>query len=60
VRYIGPIDGHNQEALEYALRSASQRVEEGPLVIHVITQKGRGYPPAEDDDEKKSPRRPSV
>ncbi len=52
VRYIGPIDGHNQEALEYALRSASQRVEEGPLVIHVITQKGRGYPPAEDDDEK--------
>ena len=52
VRYIGPIDGHDQEALEHALRSASQRVEEGPLVIHVITQKGRGYPPAEDDDEK--------
>ena len=52
VRYIGPIDGHNQEEIEYALKSASLRVEEGPLVIHVITQKGRGYPPAEDDDEK--------
>ena len=52
VRYIGPIDGHDQEELEHALKSATLRVEEGPLVIHVITQKGRGYPPAEDDDEK--------
>ena len=52
VRYIGPIDGHDQKALEHALKSATARVEEGPLVIHVITQKGRGYPPAEDDDEK--------
>lgn len=52
VRYIGPIDGHDLEALEHALHSAQQRVEEGPIVIHVITQKGRGYLPAEDDDEK--------
>jgi len=52
VRYIGPIDGHNVEALEHALSAAQQRVEEGPIVIHVITQKGRGYSPAEDDDEK--------
>jgi 1-deoxy-D-xylulose-5-phosphate synthase len=52
VRYIGPIDGHDIEALEHAFDSASQRVEEGPIVIHVITQKGRGYLPAEDDDEK--------
>ena len=52
VRYIGPIDGHNVEALEHAFASAQQRVEEGPIVIHVITQKGRGYSPAEDDDEK--------
>lgn len=52
VRYIGPIDGHNLEELEHALKSVEQRVQEGPIVIHVITQKGRGYPPAEDDDEK--------
>jgi 1-deoxy-D-xylulose-5-phosphate synthase len=52
VRYIGPIDGHDIEALEYAFAAAQQRVEEGPIVIHVITQKGRGYSPAEDDDEK--------
>ncbi len=52
VRYIGPIDGHDIEALEHAFAAAQQRVEEGPIVIHVITQKGRGYSPAEDDDEK--------
>jgi len=52
VRYVGPIDGHDLQALEHAFESAEQRVEEGPIVIHVITQKGRGYPPAEDDDEK--------
>ncbi len=52
VRYIGPIDGHDIEALEHAFSAAQQRVEEGPIVIHVITQKGRGYSPAEDDDEK--------
>lgn len=52
VRYIGPIDGHDIEAMEYAFNAAQERVEEGPIVIHVITQKGRGYSPAEDDDEK--------
>jgi len=52
VRYVGPIDGHNLEALEHALTAAQQRAEEGPIVIHVLTQKGRGYLPAEDDDEK--------
>ena len=52
VRYIGPINGHNQEELEQAFAAAKLNVEEGPLVIHVITQKGRGYAPAEDDDEK--------
>jgi 1-deoxy-D-xylulose-5-phosphate synthase len=51
VRYVGPIDGHNQQELEQALNAAI-KVDEGPLVIHVITQKGRGYAPAEDDDEK--------
>lgn len=52
VRYVGPIDGHNQQRLEEAFNAAKLNVEEGPLVIHVITQKGRGYAPAEDDDEK--------
>ncbi len=52
VQYIGPIDGHNIEAVERALRSAEQRVDEGPVLLHVVTQKGRGYSPAEDDDEK--------
>ena len=52
VRYIGPVDGHDIEAVERGLRAAEQRSEEGPVLLHVVTQKGRGYPPAEDDDEK--------
>jgi 1-deoxy-D-xylulose-5-phosphate synthase len=52
VRYIGPIDGHDLVELEHALEGARLRVDEGPIVVHVVTQKGRGYPPAEDDDEK--------
>ncbi len=51
VRYAGPFDGHDQEALERALRNAAD-YGEGPVVVHVLTQKGRGYPPAEDDEEK--------
>jgi 1-deoxy-D-xylulose-5-phosphate synthase len=50
VRYVGPIDGHDIEALENALRNAANFEE--PIVVHVMTQKGRGYPPAEDDDER--------
>jgi len=52
VRYIGPIDGHDMRALEEALRNAEDLSAEGPIVVHVLTQKGKGYPPAEDDDEK--------
>ena len=52
VRYTGPIDGHNIAELEEALRNAEELSVEGPIVVHVLTQKGRGYPPAEDDDEK--------
>ena len=51
VRYLGPIDGHDIEALESALRDASS-YEEGPIVVHVLTDKGRGYAPAEEDHEK--------
>jgi 1-deoxy-D-xylulose-5-phosphate synthase len=52
VRYTGPIDGHDIEALEHSFHNAIELSAEGPIVVHVLTQKGRGYPPAEDDDEK--------
>ena len=52
VRYIGPIDGHDVRELEIAFRNAEDLSREGPIVVHVLTQKGKGYPPAEDDDEK--------
>jgi 1-deoxy-D-xylulose-5-phosphate synthase len=50
VRYVGPIDGHDISGMEQALHQASGF--DGPIVVHVLTQKGRGYAPAEDDDEK--------
>ena len=50
VRYVGPIDGHDVAALEDVLRQAAEFDE--PIIVHVLTQKGRGYQPAEDDDEK--------
>ncbi|HEX3462372.1 MAG TPA: 1-deoxy-D-xylulose-5-phosphate synthase [Acidimicrobiales bacterium] len=48
IRYAGPIDGHDIAEVEQALVNASEW--EGPIVIHVLTQKGRGYAPAEEDD----------
>ena len=50
VRYLGPYDGHDVEAVEGALRNAAQF--DGPKVVHVLTQKGRGYAPAENDSVK--------
>ena len=50
VRYVGPIDGHDVSGMEVALRHAA--AFDGPIVVHVLTQKGRGYGPAETDDEK--------
>lgn len=47
LKYIGPIDGHDQEAMEQALRQAKQYG--APVIVHAITQKGRGFPLAEDD-----------
>ena len=52
VRYVGPVDGHDINALEDAFAKAVELSAEGPIVVHVLTQKGRGYSPAEDDDEK--------
>jgi 1-deoxy-D-xylulose-5-phosphate synthase len=48
--YLGPVDGHDLEALEQALHRAADRP--GPVVLHVHTSKGRGYGPAELDEEK--------
>lgn len=50
IRYLGPFDGHDIEAIEHALVSAEQF--SGPRVVHVLTQKGRGYAPAENDSVK--------
>ena len=52
VRYVGPFDGHDVAEMEAAFRNAEELSAEGPIVVHVLTQKGRGYSPAEDDDEK--------
>jgi 1-deoxy-D-xylulose-5-phosphate synthase len=49
LKYLGPIDGHDEQALEHALGRA--REFGGPVIVHVITQKGRGYPLAEENDE---------
>ncbi len=51
VRYLGPVDGHDIVAMESAFRDAAAYAE-GPVVVHVVTQKGRGYAPAEGDTEK--------
>ena len=47
VRYVVPVDGHDIAELETSMRNAIELSEEGPIVIHVLTQKGRGYRPAE-------------
>ncbi|MGI9585071.1 MAG: 1-deoxy-D-xylulose-5-phosphate synthase, partial [Acidimicrobiia bacterium] len=47
IRYLGPFDGHDIEAVEHALENASRF--DGPKIVHVLTQKGRGYAPAEND-----------
>jgi 1-deoxy-D-xylulose-5-phosphate synthase len=50
VRYIGPVDGHNIESLETVLTNAAEW--DGPIVVHVLTEKGRGYEPATQDNLK--------
>ena len=51
VRYTGPFDGHDIRKLERSLRHAAEL--KGPVVVHVLTQKGRGYAPAEQDPIKR-------
>jgi 1-deoxy-D-xylulose-5-phosphate synthase len=45
--YVGPIDGHNLDHLLPVLKNVRDSAEPGPVLVHVVTQKGRGYPPAE-------------
>ncbi len=48
LKYVGPVDGHDVLAMEQALRRA--KAFGGPVLVHVLTQKGRGYDHAENDE----------
>lgn len=48
LKYVGPIDGHDEHAVESALRHA--RAFNAPVIVHVVTRKGNGYAPAENDE----------
>ncbi|MCX6508805.1 MAG: 1-deoxy-D-xylulose-5-phosphate synthase [Actinobacteria bacterium] len=50
VRYVGPIDGHDIASIESALTNAAEW--DGPIVVHLLTEKGRGYAPAISDNQK--------
>jgi 1-deoxy-D-xylulose-5-phosphate synthase len=49
IKYIGPIDGHDEQAIEHALRQANEYG--GPVLVHAITRKGFGYALAEQNEE---------
>ncbi len=48
-RYLGPVDGHNLEALENIFKVVKE--QNGPTLVHVLTKKGKGYKPAEDSPD---------
>ena len=48
LKYVGPVDGHDEQAVESALRRA--KGFNAPVIVHVVTRKGYGYRPAEDDE----------
>ncbi len=50
--YVGPIDGHNLEHLLPVLKNLRDDREPGPILLHVVTQKGHGYSPAEQSADK--------
>jgi len=49
--YVGPIDGHDMDALVHVLQNARNIVDK-PVLVHVVTQKGKGYAPAENAADK--------
>ncbi len=51
LKYVGPVDGHNLHQIEHAFEHA--RDFGGPVIVHLVTDKGRGYQPAETHDEDK-------
>ena len=58
IKYVGPIDGHDEEMLEHALRRASEYG--GPVLVHAITRKGFGYAPAEQNEQDQMHQVPGV
>jgi 1-deoxy-D-xylulose-5-phosphate synthase len=50
--YIGPVDGHNIQDLVAILENVKSMPTPGPVLIHVVTEKGKGYPPAEKAADK--------
>ena len=49
--YVGPVDGHDMESLVPILRNAA-RISDRPVLVHVVTKKGKGYGPAENSADK--------
>jgi 1-deoxy-D-xylulose-5-phosphate synthase len=49
--YVGPIDGHNLDHLLPVLKNVRD-ARQGPILVHVVTKKGKGYPPAEASEDK--------
>ena len=50
--YVGPLDGHRLDHLLPVLRNVRDSKTPGPVLVHVVTEKGRGYPPAEESRDK--------
>ena len=50
--YVGPIDGHNLDHLLPVLQKRRATPKQGPILVHVVTQKGKGYAPAETSADK--------
>jgi len=50
--YVGPIDGHNLDSLIPVLNNVKNSKYDGPILIHTVTKKGKGYKPAEDSRDK--------
>src|SRR3954454_25266366 len=48
IKYVGPVDGHDEQAMESALRRA--KGFNAPVIVHAVTRKGYGYRPAEEDE----------
>ena len=50
--YVGPVDGHNLDVLISVLKNVKNSKYDGPILIHAVTKKGKGYKPAEDSKDK--------